>query len=109
MSNEKAREQVGQNIDGVGEFMAKPGTAIHELAGAASYWSKRAKQSEAELESAKTELAIRQEILKDCNYWSSRAKAAEKVISKQWKRGFSWGILATSVAVLTVDIMSRLF
>jgi len=33
-------------LEGVGEFRAKPGTAISELAGAAKYWSDRAKAAE---------------------------------------------------------------
>jgi hypothetical protein len=34
------------DIEGIGEFRGKPGTAVYELAGAASYWEKRAKQLE---------------------------------------------------------------
>ncbi len=43
-SRQKARETF--DIEGIGEFRAKPGTAVAELAGAASYWEKRAKQGE---------------------------------------------------------------
>lgn len=42
MSNET---QVHE-IDGIGEFRARAGTAVGELAGAAKYWSDRAKRAE---------------------------------------------------------------
>lgn len=43
-SRQVAREKF--EIEGIGEFRAKPGTAVAELAGAASYWEKRAKSLE---------------------------------------------------------------
>ncbi len=33
-------------IEGIGEFRARQGTAVGELAGAAKYWSDRAKRAE---------------------------------------------------------------
>lgn len=43
-SRQSAREKF--EIEGIGEFRAKPGTAVAELAGAASYWEKQAKRLE---------------------------------------------------------------
>lgn len=39
-------QNVTHEIEGVGEFRAKAGTAVSELAGAASYWANQAKLHE---------------------------------------------------------------
>ena len=44
MSNESAHST--HNVEDIGEFRARRGTAVSELAGAAEYWSKRAKAAE---------------------------------------------------------------
>jgi hypothetical protein len=52
-SRQVARETF--DIEGIGEFRAKPGTALAEIAGAASFWEKTAKRYEAAILSDKKE------------------------------------------------------
>ncbi len=77
-----SKEQVGHDIEGVGEFLAKPGTAVHELAGAASYWSRRALKAE--------DLLIQK--------WRDK-----------WNDGFLTGSIVITITIAIVFGISRLF
>lgn len=63
-------------LDGIGEFRAKKGTAVHELAGAAAYWQKECKSAEARYE-----------------------KQLQRVAKDRWRDGLLTGVVTTLVAV----------
>lgn len=68
-------------IEGIGEFRAKPGTAVAELAGAASYWHKKAKE---------------------------RLKLLESHGRRKWIDGFSAGVgIALILGLVTWWIVGR--
>ncbi len=62
-------------IEGIGEFRAKPGTAVYELAGAASYWEREAKGAH---------------------------KLVEKHGVRRWRDGFTAGMSVSFAIVLVV-------
>ncbi len=53
MSNVALPERDTFDLKGVGELKARPGTATHELAGMAKYWSDKYKNVETEIVSAR--------------------------------------------------------
>ncbi len=63
-------------LDGVGEFRAKKGTALHELAGAATYWQKQCKTAEARFD-----------------------KQLQRIAADRWRDGLITGVVTTLVAV----------
>jgi hypothetical protein len=81
---EKAREQF--NLEGVGEFTAKKGTAVHEIAGAAVYWQNQCLTAEKRFE-----------------------EALEKVSEKKWKDGFLTGSVSTAIIGLAVELLLRFY
>jgi len=85
------------DIEGIGEFRAKKGTAIHELAGAASYWERECKTIEARLTEEFSKVFAQSE------------KTFERVSKTKWRDGFLTGAVSTAALTILTIVSLRLF